>query len=78
MGLIRNLSITLLYELFLCKDSITFRVFYVGNKKLYDSINEHFDNSVNISDYGVIFFVLKYLVVIPRYLRFVIFRICFR
>ena len=54
MGLIRNLSITLLYELFLCKDSITFRVFYVGNKKLYDSINEHFDNSVNISDYGVV------------------------
>lgn len=75
MGLIRNLSITLLYELFLRKDSITFRVFYVGNKKLYDSINEHFDNSVNISDYGVIFFVLKYLVVI---LRFVIFPICFR
>ena len=59
MGLIRNLSITLLYELFLCKDSITFRVFYVGNKKLYDSINEHFDNSVNISDYGVVFFCLE-------------------
>lgn len=34
MGLIRNLFITLLYELFLCKASITFRVFYVENKKL--------------------------------------------
>lgn len=57
MGLIRNLLIILLYEFFLCKDLIIFCVFYVGNKKFYDLINEYFDNFVNIFDYGVVFFL---------------------
>lgn len=55
MGL-RNLSITLLYELFFLQGLNYFPCFlYKKLETFNESINEHFDNFVNLPDCEVVF-----------------------